>query len=126
MSNVVDFKTRKQLATGPVPDGTQPPAASKGQVDALDPTTWPAYPGSGTQVEAKQHAPPAGPSLAGCLVLACPCGSCSMELWAHGVIVCSRCQRLCGSAVWSYSNRQGPAEAEHTAMPDHSPLPVNP
>lgn len=101
MGEVVDFKTRAKLATRPVPDGTPDGGQSTG---------------SNTPTPVG----PSAPVLAGCLVLACPCGSCSMELWAHGVIVCARCQRLCGSAVWEYTNRQGPPDAERTAMPAHT------
>lgn len=98
MGEVVDFKTRAKVAPAPLPDLNVHTA--EGKVTSPD-----------------AQAPPL---VAGCLVLACPCGSCSMEMWAHGVIVCARCQRLCGSAVWNYTNRQGPGEAERTAMPDHS------
>jgi hypothetical protein len=94
MGEVVDFKTRAKVATGPAPD-LNVHTAEGNSPDAQAP-----------------------PLVAGCLVLACPCGSCSMEMWAHGVIVCARCQRLCGSAVWNYTNRQGPADAERTPMPD--------
>lgn len=104
VGEVVSFVTRKRIGTGPVP--TLQPADGKASTEQT----------AAGQVEADLHAPP----LVGCLLLACPCGSSNMELWAHGVIVCARCQRLCGSAVWNYSSRQGPADAEH------SPLPLNP
>lgn len=110
MGEVVDWKTCKLVPTGPVPESTQPPTG-----DGVQTADQSGNAASGNQPDAQAH-----PLLAGCLMLACPCGSCSMEMWAHGVIVYARCQRLCGSAVWNYTNRQGPGDAERTAMPDHS------